>query len=773
MLRPRLHHPQRKHKSDVEGIHSIYKNALSRSESRERKGNGVGGKWASKEARLYIILCCCVLLLCAIDMLVHQVNPGSRSTLNADQDINQCSSPELSVPWILDGQCTEEPYLSALYNAGRDGQDQQRRSCGLCGENAAYLRTLRDNIASKYEHQCKDLVVYGAALGEGFEKMVTSKSDWTVVQRPGVCFFMLISGTEDSVIPSDASSSQISQLIFVDTSKMPYQNNRRNVKVLKFNPGLLFPWADRVIWQDAKLPYKKGFELPSDYMLHFNRTAQYFGTCASFMGLPIHKFSVGNSSKATVRSHCDAIIAAAEARPKVSDSLDSIRAQCNNYQQGRQTPLIDTAFIVYDMRNPTCRKFNGDLGCSWLDEIHCHSDRDQVSFPHILQSMNLNLTSDLDIAGHEHRDQVYVDENNHQRIHIAKRSCHWYFSSFSRCVVPTPQIKDSSIVAQLDHLPPLRPPSKKRIKFAVVVAGTLERYMFTSTLDHVIKPLKKLKGPRIDVDYYVSLTTAKAKAYRSNSGYANYIQSDPDLPMSSLSDYADVEEYIRTNVGIVGGTMGALIIKESIDIDSEPLLKKRRAKALQKHPDEDPDTRFPLIDVRTEEIATRTANANRNLLRMHLAIQNLWSKAVEWERDEGFKYDYVMFMRDDSLWLDDFPMHTILKKKGDIIITSCDARDPPMDPAEINDHILIAKRKVADLFGNYYTTMHGTNLTKCMERLPDTLTKKGKRGCNSEMLLKQVTEERGIKVTKVPQSEVPFQRSANVNNDRTFLLIGC
>jgi hypothetical protein len=46
--------------------------------------------------------------------------------------------------------------------------------------------------------------------------------------------------------------------------------------------------------------------------------------------------------------------------------------------------------------------------------------------------------------------------------------------------------------------------------------------------------------------------------------------------------------------------------------------------------------------------------------------------------------------------------------------------------------------------------------------MPEKLRRGGKRGCNSEMLLKLVTDDQRLKVTKLGQSEVPFQRSANV-----------
>ena len=145
-----------------------------------------------------------------------------------------------------------------------------------------------------------------------------------------------------------------------------------------------------------------------------------------------------------------------------------------------------------------------------------------------------------------------------------------------------------------------------------------------------------------------------------------------------------------------------MTIQDIIDIDSEAMLTARRKRSLENHPDEDPDLRFPMFDLRDENVKQRTADGNRNLLRIHLSIQNLWRSALKWEEEEGFKYDFVMFLRDDTLWLSKFNITDFASSTSDIFIPSCDARDPPMDSNEHNDHILISRREAADIVGNYY-----------------------------------------------------------------------
>ena len=683
-------------------------------------------------------------------------------------DQNACSSPERDTPWILNGTCEERPHLSTF------SSPHATRSCGFCGDDTAYLRELRDGISAKYENRCKDLVVYGAAIGEEYEEWFTSSSYMsnhvsTVVKRHQTCFFLFVTDTKNTGQSFSADGSQM--LIVIDPARMPYANNRRNTKVLKLNPGLLFPWAERVIWQDTKLQRRiLKYLLPSDYMLHFNRTVQRFGVCSSFVGIPLHRNTFGDSPYVNLPAHCDAIIGASKKRPTVTDSLEALRAQCEAYQkvlseriiqdesrskEYDEEPLVDTAFIVYDMRTPDCRQFNGNFGCSWLDEIHCYSDRDQISFPVIMANSGLRLSPTLRTPGHELRDRVYVNVDDIPMLHVAKRSCHWYYHSFPRCVAP--DVED--VYEATNYLPNRM--EENGLNIAVIVAGTLQRFMITSTIEHLIKPMR-LSTEVADVDYYASLTTANAEAYRSGSNYTDRFQPDPMLPVSTLHDSVDIEEYVRTKFEPIRAKIGAFQIHESIDIDAEPMLKARRKKALIENPSEDPDQRFPIVDNRSADVAKHTANANRNLLRMHLAIQNLWSRALKWEAEEGFKYDYVLFLRDDSLWLNDFDILKMTEKEGDIFVPSCDARVPPLHPLELNDHILISTRNSADIFGNYYSNLFQTDVKGCMDSLPVTLNRNGQRGCNSEMLLKWIADEKNVTVTKVSQSEVPFQRSANV-----------
>jgi hypothetical protein len=133
-----------------------------------------------------------------------------------------CVSPKRYAPWILDGSCMKRPHLSTFSSSGH------RRTCGMCGDGAAYLRDLRDKIAVKYEKRCKDMVVYGAALGKKYEIWMRSPTflgdrSSMVVKRHGTCFFQFITDTNSKGDFNSADGSQ--NLIVIDPSKMPYDNN--------------------------------------------------------------------------------------------------------------------------------------------------------------------------------------------------------------------------------------------------------------------------------------------------------------------------------------------------------------------------------------------------------------------------------------------------------------------------------------------------------------------------------------------------------------------
>ncbi len=105
---------------------------------------------------------------------------------------HRCLSPESNSPWVLDSTCSEEQFFPSFSSSSNEP-----RSCGLCGEQTSHLRSLRDDIANRFEQKCKDLVVYGAAFGQSYEDWLQNpesvdERDAKIVEKHGTCFFQFI-----------------------------------------------------------------------------------------------------------------------------------------------------------------------------------------------------------------------------------------------------------------------------------------------------------------------------------------------------------------------------------------------------------------------------------------------------------------------------------------------------------------------------------------------------------------------------------------------------
>ncbi len=471
------------------------------------------------------------------------------------------------------GYCVNDLLSNDRENTGHSETDRKKSRTEF--QFAKYLHDLSQQLRALKEKECSSLIVYGVAFGEQYTHWLTrQQADPTdddqppdenvpfkmspeqvqqLLQRHGPCFITFVlaehvgtSLTHDSIDSSSSrnrgrpnyfySNDGLQLLIPIQRKDLPYTNMRRNTKIFKMiGPSYLFgDWVQRVVWQDAKFvlfnnpreveSYNVPNNLtPHDYFDYFFKAIYMTSTlrntnhndqvCASFMGLPYHKntmgthATVGRSSrsrrqseagKRTVqfRHHCDAIVEASSKRPTVSDDLHSVQYQCSMYDKQAALPppspsslswsadttgmtsslplpktqyhssalddaLIDSAFIVWDLRSDRCQNFVATIGCTWLDEIHCYSDRDQVSFPYVFLKMGLQvIPTDIRLNDHNMNDdniksldalqqqaqlQKTVTPETHHRlfahyttpsqplVHIAKSSCHWYYNNLDDC----------------------------------------------------------------------------------------------------------------------------------------------------------------------------------------------------------------------------------------------------------------------------------------------------------------------------------------------------
>jgi hypothetical protein len=218
-----------------------------------------------------------------------------------------------------------------------------------------------------------------------------------------------------------------------------------------------------------------------------------------------------------------------------------------------------------------------------------------------------------------------------------------------------------------------------------------------------------------------------------------------------------LETFIADEIEKYGGRARKIVLRQHLSIDGNALVAAKRSAAISLHPDEDPDLRFPTFNFAKKEA---TAHANRNVLTVFLNYEQLWDQLVMIE-DTTSAYDYVMFLRDDTLWLKDFNMNRLIEHgHADLYILSCDAREPTMWPEEINDYGSVVSRRKAELFGRYFSRLFHANITGCnMEIFPKT---SGISGCNSEMILKWILMQDGVSIQLVGQGLIPFQRSVHV-----------
>ena len=256
------------------------------------------------------------------------------------------------------------------------------------------------------------------------------------------------------------------------------------------------------------------------------------------------------------------------------------------------------------------------------------------------------------------------------------------------------------------------------------------------------------------MDYFLSLTTESARAYRSELGYTSFSTFDPVFGN-------EISQTVQKLLSRWGANLRENKLQYQINLNSDARLHDLRRMAKRENPSEDPDLRFPTRDMSAGAAHAQNVVANRNLLCLHLAMEKLWHALLKAETEDGALYANVLFLRDDIKWLAHFDMDRLIAQgPADVFVLACDARTPPLHPDEINDHGLVARRSVADVFGLYLSRLLDYDVDDCRKHMTQPM---GERGCNSEMLLKWVIEKENVEVKRVGQNLIPFQRSMHLN----------
>jgi len=717
---------------------------------------------------------------------------------NATHDYRECTSPENHVPWPLKGD---------VRSMASDDV-----TCGLSADTpfASYFTgSLWKNKIEPMLSQCTKLVVFGVAFGGDFVKDLDAPHVHALVnatdllQRHGRCFFILTTERDIQNNIDIVRKYNSPEMSFVDPVVMghniliplpeeilPYQNPRRNVKLLKYMGQYMFQQAETVVWQDAKF-FRDDFvsKQPMDYSALVEDDS-----CVTAMGLPVHSVTVGVENirrglkkdgryTAQYEHHCQTIIAALINRPNVTDSSESLIQQCDAYlqhvyQQEGSTDtmnqgLVDSAFIVWNHKTQACRDFSSTFRCTIMDQIQCHSDRDQVSIPFALYNMGVtgkyrphkgDMPTKVNKAWDPriHDLEFYLTEKattNHREaireskdsvmLRITRSSCHWYFSRLGNCRTDLTEVKPT---------------------LAVLVAGSAKRYVVSGMTDHLIKPLVKQQNTK--VDYYLMLSVKQGLAYRSTDEYMKHQTYDPLFSdLLGEKDSSKITAYlfdkIRNTISLSGANVGGIHIQPQPMKLDPPKLRKKQLENKRARPKEDSYYRFPTLDLRPE-YRRRTAVANRNLLKLYLGLQKLWQKhLLASETYIGVSYDYIMVLRDDATWLGDFNLQELIDTNpaADAYVLSCDVREPPMIANEYSEYGIVIRRSKAAAVGRYFDQLLAADLDRCHFSVRSMVP--ANQGCNSGMIFYWIMQQNNITVQQVPQSVFPIERSLNLKMNET------
>lgn len=350
-------------------------------------------------------------------------------------DPRSCSSPEYNVTWPLPGSAVSA--TSSL-------------TCGINSDSSAfsnYFKQLASSLEARFKHPCTHSIKFGVAFGKSYLGTMQQTK-----YNPRSCSVMFVLEDDMPTLDVGKKSFKMENLIGIPRNVLPYKNMRRNVKLFKLNGHLLFPFAKAVVWQDAKLQYltsHKASYYADKFLASTNEDSSR--PCLVAMGIPIHYNAFGDGARIVetyhpkYHDHCDTVVKAIQDRPTVTDSTETLLQQCRFYQGLNASMsgdtvmlhrgLIDSAFMVWN-QSEKCRDFNSKLACTWSDEIQCFSDRDQISFPRVLQQMGLreigeskpNQGSDTSIS--------LVNDSNELMVRIIGSSCHWYYEKFPQsCIV--------------------------------------------------------------------------------------------------------------------------------------------------------------------------------------------------------------------------------------------------------------------------------------------------------------------------------------------------
>eukprot|EP00438_Fugacium_kawagutii_P033497 Skav232532 [mRNA] locus=scaffold319:65619:67703:+ [translate_table: standard] len=282
---------------------------------------------------------------------------------------------------------------------------------------------------------------------------------------------------------------------------------------------------------------------------------------------------------------------------------------------------------------------------------------------------------------------------------------------------------------------------EERRRFAVLIAGTLRR--FNSNADtHLVAPLTRENW---DVDVFLSLFDGPSHGWRSIS---DAFQQDPQFDGLNRSG---IQSVIERRFSMPGSRLVVNKVFDEYHGASEDIAFVDRNQFW-----------------RNKHRAGDGKTARSNFILLLKELESLWYQALLQEHLLG-AYSYVMILRDDAFWFQDFNLNRLLDlggvertaasstNKGHLYSMLC--KNIP-DPFGIIDYVFLLDRSAAETFGKCYSRLaHPAHFGK------EWLAKyeHNQAGDMSErfyLILANFTE---IQVIDVPTSLLPMQRTARLD----------
>eukprot|EP00438_Fugacium_kawagutii_P033494 Skav232529 [mRNA] locus=scaffold319:33354:38059:+ [translate_table: standard] len=275
-------------------------------------------------------------------------------------------------------------------------------------------------------------------------------------------------------------------------------------------------------------------------------------------------------------------------------------------------------------------------------------------------------------------------------------------------------------------------------RFALLIPGTLRR--FNSNADtHVVAPLI---GENWEVDVFLSLFDGPSRGWTSVS---DNFQQDPQFDGLNRSG---IQSAIERRFSMPGSRLVVDKIFDDHHETSEDIAFVKGNKFW-------PDSHGP----------GQGRFARRNFILLLKELENLWYRALLQEDLLG-PYSYVMILRDDAFWFQDFNLNRLLglggvertlassTNKGHLYSMMC--KNIP-DPLGIIDYVFLLDRSAAETFGKCYSRLvHPAHFGH------EWLAKyeHNEVGQNSEHFYFILAKFAEIQVIDVPTSLLPMQRTA-------------